>query len=111
MKQKLFAFLHNAIAHPLLTLPLITRFANWFHDWTGEIAFGELPESWQGKAVFLDSWLIHYDNRYNLTHKSSRQAPENGYIIENDFGEYVLLKNDISFIICLHKCYLSLEKY
>lgn len=34
------AFVHHLVAHPLIALSLGARWANRFHDWTADLAWG-----------------------------------------------------------------------
>lgn len=38
----LFDFLHNCVAHPILFFTMNSKWANWFHDWTAEKAYGKI---------------------------------------------------------------------
>lgn len=43
-KRIAWEFIHNVVAHPLLSLTFNSRAANWLHDVTAERAFGVAKE-------------------------------------------------------------------
>ena len=45
MKAALFGFIHNCLAHPLMSLSFAAAWSLRFHDWTAKWAWPEECES------------------------------------------------------------------
>lgn len=39
MRTFFWEFIHNVVAHPLMSLTINSNFSIWFHNWTGDKAW------------------------------------------------------------------------